>query len=341
MVSADEQTELIAGILRRPSIAMTKSFSKVGLLVLLGFIFAALQARAEDQARDLTACAARYRIAEKAVKGFTFMTYKKDQDSPACLAVRFNGHFVYHFVKNVSTFSLGQPGQPEYGVPSVADGADLTGRGNPDMIVTSFSGGAHCCTDLLLFELKPKFQLLATLHLGNRDLGHFAKDRLDHRFYFYGADDAFAYWHTSFAQSPAPHVILKWVDDPSKNGEFRMALDKMQGQQPTAKQWQQDYVRKARQAFQGDEAFADPETGPYLVGPSLWSSMLDLIYSERSPLAWKLLEEVWPASKPGKRVFVTDFCTQLTNSKYWSQLYPTLRESPQACTDTFQKASRN
>jgi len=265
------------------------------------------------------------------VAGSTFTTYEQGAGFPACLTVRQDGHVVYQLVEDVQAFSLGQPAQPEHGIPAVVKGADLTGLGNPDMIVTSFSGGAHCCTNLLLFEVKPALRLLTTLHLGNRDLAHFAKDPADHRFYFYGADDTFAYWNTSFAQSPAPRVILRWVEDGSGKGQFRLALDKMQGQPPAKKKWDQSVVKKARDAFQPEEA------GDYAVGPGLWSSMLDLIYSEQSARAWELLDEVWPPAKSGKTKFLADFCTQLSHSQYWSELKSTLREVPDSCAEALEK----
>jgi hypothetical protein len=105
----------------------------------------------------------------------------------------------------------------------------------------------------------------------------------------------------------------------------------MQGHELSVKDWRQNFVQKARDAFEPGEGFEDGENGPYVVGPGLWASMLDLIYSERSPLAWKLLDEVWPPSKTGKAKFLSDFCSQLSRSAYWPDLKPTVSETPEPC----------
>jgi len=69
-------------------------------------------------------------------------------------------------------------------IPLVPNGSDLTGNGRPDMMVTSWSGGAHCCFKHYIFELEPKLRVMAALDDGDTDLGHF--EDLDHNGrYFY------------------------------------------------------------------------------------------------------------------------------------------------------------
>ena len=320
----------------RAAIFATLRFSAI--LLLLACLTFALRAQTSVPAHADANCASRYRIQQRLVDGFTFETYSHGEEFPACLTVHRDGKLIYKRLEDVRSFSLGQPAQPQYGIPAVVNGADLTSRGNSNMIVTSYSGGAHCCTTLYLFELNPQFRLLTTVYLGDRDLAHFAKDPVDGKFYLHSADNTFAYWHTSFAESPAPSVVLRWVEDNPGHGSFRLALDKMQGHEPSAKEWKKNFVEPAHQAFEPGEAYADPLSGTYSVGPGLWSSMLDLIYSERSLLAWKLIDEVWPTSKSGKDKFLSDFCSQLSKSPYWPELQPTLKEPPQACRTALSKA---
>ena len=85
------------------------------------------------------------------------------------------------------------------------------------MIVSLFTGGAHCCTIHFIFELAPQFKLLATLNDSNDDLAHF--ERLaDGHYYYITADWTFGYWPTCFACSPSALVTLRWTDD-AKGGD--------------------------------------------------------------------------------------------------------------------------
>ena len=40
-------------------------------------------------------------------------------------------------------------------------GKNLTGDGKPNLVVRTYSGGAHCCTDVHVFELGEKFRHVA------------------------------------------------------------------------------------------------------------------------------------------------------------------------------------
>ena len=91
-------------------------------------------------------------------------------DNPsACLEVVRSGKVVFRKVEEGGEFSLGQKAQPEFGVPDILPGTDITGSGDQNMIASYYSGGAHCCTSFLLFELEPRFKLLVTLEAGDND----------------------------------------------------------------------------------------------------------------------------------------------------------------------------
>jgi hypothetical protein len=168
------------------------------------------------------------------------------------------------------------------------------------------------------------------LELGNVGSVNFRKDRSDGRYYLESTDETFEYWHSCFACFGPPSVMLRWVPAGEREGTFRIALDKMKGPPPTPKEWEEDFVVPAKEAFNPDNIFGIVEPR-YFAGPGLWSSMLDLIYSSRSSLAWKLLNEVWPPNKPGKEQFLTDFCSQLKTSPYWLDLKLTMLDAPRAC----------
>ena len=70
----------------------------------------------------------------------------------------------------------------------------------------------------------------------------------------------------------------------------------------------------------------------------LWDTVLDLIYTGHSELAWKFVEEVNPNALKGNNPSLGDFCSMLKISEYWPDLKPTLRGVPDECARAKGKA---
>jgi hypothetical protein len=90
---------------------------------------------------------------------------------------------------------------------TVVPGDDLTGDGVPDLLVESYSLGAHCCFGYLLLSLGETLEVVwsaSTLDAAVLvvDLEHDGRRQLLLR------DMSFAYAFCSFASSPAPPVVL-------------------------------------------------------------------------------------------------------------------------------------
>jgi len=185
-------------------------------------------------------------------------------------------------------------------------GTDVTGRGRPNLVVGEWTGGAHCCFIFYILELgAKKVRPIETIDAEDGGQSHFEDIDHDGHMEFVGNDWNFDYWHTSFAQSPAPDVLLRFRD-----GKFRLALDLMQKTPPSPEQ-----LSKRATEVRGDFKRENPEPSP-----QLWCEMLDLIYSGNAKLAWKFLDLAWPPGRPGKKKFRKEFRKRLTKSKYWGDL---------------------
>lgn len=80
---------------------------------------------------------------------------------------------------------------------------DKTGDGNPDIEIGYYSGGAHCCYTTFFFELGTSVRVLPSISTYDAPLvaiGKSPKGGLR----FETLDVGFAYWLTSFAESPMP-----------------------------------------------------------------------------------------------------------------------------------------
>ncbi len=219
------------------------------------------QGPAENPAQ---ACAAKNQIDAATVGQYKFAAYKSNDG--ACLQVTSGGKVVYsQSVDSFQTYTLGQKEDAQDNIGAIANGTDVTGRGQPDMIVSLFTGGAHCCSIHYVFELGPQFKLLATLNDSDDDMAHF--ERLaDGHYYYMTADWTFGYWPTCFACSPSALVTLRWAVD-AKGGGFHLATDKMQTAAPKTADWNKELSAAQKVVAAGD---ADS------IGTTMWQTVLNL-----------------------------------------------------------------
>jgi hypothetical protein len=93
-------------------------------------------------------------------------------------------------------------------------GQDIDGSGYPNVIIESYSGGAHCCFETYVYDLA---ETLVPIGLpaspGGNAPGEFVDLDGDSVFEFQTRDDSFAYAYCSFAGSSAVLVILEYSSD--------------------------------------------------------------------------------------------------------------------------------
>lgn len=288
---------------------------------------------AQAPVKNATAACSRTHLSDSvSVDHFVFNTYKNDDVGETCLRVVSGGKAVFQRTDdNGGGYTLGQKADAETGAKAIPNGKDITGRGYPDMIVSEYTGGAHCCLIEFVFELEPKFRLLARIDAEDDDLSHFAD--LDHngRYYYLTADWTFAYWPSSFASSPSAAIILRYVAD-DKGGGYHLALDKMRKPAPTAAAWAKQ-LAQARKTLQ-EGAWDLTGSGPF------WNVVMNLIYSGNSQSAWRLVSEAWPAKRPGREDWAQSFCTILKTSPYYADLDNPLDGAPPACINAKPGAAR-
>jgi hypothetical protein len=260
------------------------------------------------------------------VDGYIFRTYKSGDDD-TCFQVLREGKILFRRTNdNDGWYKIGQPEDKKWKVPAIANGADITGRGHPNMIVSWWSGGAHCCLTQYVFELEPKFNLLATLNAEDTWPAYFADLDKNGHYYYIAEDWTFAYCFGSFAGSLNHSIVLHYVDD-GKVGGFHLAIDKMQAPAPTDNEWQ-NALGNVRGELLNDRANQSND-----LERVVWQEVMDLIYTGHSDLAWKFLDEIGPKVQTGDHMDLASFCSTLKTSPYWSDLAPTLKNTPTACAN--------
>jgi hypothetical protein len=88
-------------------------------------------------------------------------------------------------------------------------GRDIDGSGYPNVIIESYSGGAHCCFETLVYDLA---ETLVPIGLpaspGGNAPGEFVDLDGDSVLEFQTCDDSFAYAYCSYAGSPCVPAVL-------------------------------------------------------------------------------------------------------------------------------------
>ena len=107
-------------------------------------------------------------------------------------------------------------------------GRDLDGDSHPDMHISSFSGGAHCCTTHQVLKLKPQLRRAAAYSAGNVGGGEFLEVAGRKAPVMVSADDSSAFAFAPFANSYFPVMIL----EVGPKGRMQFARDLMQSKLP-------------------------------------------------------------------------------------------------------------
>jgi hypothetical protein len=193
----------------------------------------------------------------------------------------------------------------------VAMGRDITGTGQPDLVISEWSGGANCCLTFHIFEIGKRFRKIAQVDAEFGDVGphfvHLEKRRgLQIQIY----DWTFANWHTDFADSPAPKVILAY----NRRG---YSIDTGLMSAPVDNNDLSEQMAKIKAGTKNTPGTSWPKAD---ISPQLWGTMLDLIYTGHRILAWQFLDMMWPKNVGGQDKFFDDFVAQMRKSPYWESI---------------------
>jgi hypothetical protein len=226
--------------------------------------------------------------------------------------------------KKGEKFFIGTMDKDDPDAALVKMGMDITGDGQPDLVISEWLGGANCCLVFHIFEIGPTFRKLGTIDAAFGDSGpHFVhpdKNSKSAGLAIQIHDWTFANWHTDFADSPAPKVMLRFSDN-----AYRISPELMRALTPP-----DTNLEASAAAVRNYAPSAKGGAWPHAnVAPQLWGTMLDLIYAGHGDDAWKFLDQAWPPKVEGKDVFARDFRAQLAKSPYWPAVMTMNASKPQ------------
>lgn len=247
---------------------------------------------------------------ERSFQDYTVRVYQGDESKAGFLEILRRGRRVY----STAGWRFGIDRLPyAHTTDALAGmGRSITSDGLPNLVVAEWTGGAHCCFVFRIFEIGKRFRLVDTINARHSEQTTFRDLRGDGTLEVVMNDWTFAYWNTSFADSPAPQVILRY-----RAPKYVPDLELMRKPAPTAAELvaQADALRsefKPEDDFNGNKRWKVP--------PALCGAMLDLIYTGNLESARQLCDRAWPDTWPGKREFLREFREQLATSPYYQDL---------------------
>jgi len=180
-------------------------------------------------------------------------------------------------------------------------GTDVTGDGVPDAVISTYSGGAHCCFSTWVYNLGPVLNLV--LHSPESNCGgQFSDLDGDGTMEFVTCDDHFAYEFCPYANSPTVAVVFQYD---AATGSYVVANTKF------AELYDDRIVSDtvlAEDANPGEQGEWDNTTKCAML-----PLVLDYLYSGQAAEAWGTLETYY--EDPDIKVF-------------WAEVLRITRSSP-------------
>ena len=223
------------------------------------------------------------------------------------------------YIQTGYSFALGYPLEQDQPPDSMKlkVGDDITGAGIPDLLVSEWSGGAHCCYTFHIFELGDTFRKIQSIPVFDADESAFVKRPGVKSLVLDTADySAFAYFPAGFAGSPAGRVLLSFQE-----GRFRLDPVLMKAAAPTRGETEKcaTLFRKSREWKHGQPL-------------GVWYYATDLIYTGHQAEALEFLKKSWGGSAADREKYLGEYQRRLTKSIYYPQL-KLLQQMGTAATD--------
>lgn len=203
---------------------------------------------------------------------------------------------------------------------------DITGNGQPNLILEHYSGGAHCCASHFIFELGENFKLIDEIGHGHFEGRYYNFPLHEKKTIFVSVEGTFVYWNAPYVYSPMPILFMTFQD-----GKFRPDIDLMRSHTVDSppKFIELCHTMSDKKHPCNREKWKAKHTDPEILqeiaknfstekqpSPYIWNVMLDMIYRGHADDAVNFMNNVWPENITGKSKFFDEFKAQLESSPH-------------------------
>ena len=173
-------------------------------------------------------------------------------------------------------------------------GAALGGDGTPDLVLSGYSGGLHCC---YVYEIVSLGHTPKVVHTFSDPVPMTFEKQADGTALIRAADGVFDYFLVPHTDAVMPQVILKLngSDLVDVSSAFRLRLQRFtirKSSKCVSEAHHADAIDKLRKSNYRKNLYTDqiPTVRRVL------TIVLDYVYSGREEKAWQTLDEMWPAT---------------------------------------------
>ncbi|MBK6765532.1 MAG: hypothetical protein IPG71_04155 [bacterium] len=184
---------------------------------------------------------------------------------------------------------------------------DLTGDHVRDVVIETYSGGAHCCYAQYVLSLGYNFEVLDTIeHAGTW------ADRDDDGLWDVTAGDlTLDYWKLPHSDSPLPTVVL----EASREG-FVPAPELMHKPEPTAHELLA-LIHDVQSANEWRDYNAQSESEFMSASHAvLHRTLVEMIYTGNAEIGLEIVAALWPPVIKGRQEYILDLREELAKSPY-------------------------
>ncbi len=182
---------------------------------------------------------------------------------------------------------------------------DVTGDGIPELVLSLHSGTSFCCSLNYIISLSYPLYAYLILFTGNSGI-EFKDLNNDGIMEIVTYEDAFTYWHTSYAVYPTPRVVLSLQDNVYK-------LDPVYMRQPAPSDAKIRVKASEVKSWSGAS-----------MSDVAWKYAVDLIYSGNMASAKKYVDLAWSKND------LTEFKTK---EVFWKELIKQIQDESPYYTD--------
>lgn len=183
-------------------------------------------------------------------------------------------------------------------------GRDVNRDGAPELVVSTWSGGAHCCYSFAAYSVGPELRRILTVDTGKCG-GEFSDLNADGVLEFSTCDDTWAYAYCAFAYSPSPRVVFAY--DVSRR-EYRVATPRF------ARNLREQVSSDLAEARRHLATSAGQDAG--IDKCAVLKPALGMMYSGRMAEGQDVVRRLYPG--PDRAAFLTDVMARVRASALWT-----------------------
>jgi hypothetical protein len=164
---------------------------------------------------------------EQKFEDYTVRIYR-DTNANGCFEILRSGRQVYF--EEGQFFAVGDVTRESSRTVTnaIRMGQSITSEKKPNLLVTGWTTGNHCCNTFYIFEIGDRFKLITKIDAEYFEISEFKDLRGDGNLELVTADFTFSYWNVGCDQSHSPTIILLY-----QNGRYVPDLEKMRKPAPT------------------------------------------------------------------------------------------------------------